>query len=83
MRKMKKKDSETILTVKEHIIIKNFWEYYITNEETNDPDTKFALVMGFETELGYVYLPEIQPYIVSKTKKLNDVMPAPGWEWLD
>jgi hypothetical protein len=39
--------------------------------------------MGFENELGYVYLPEISPYIMTRTKNLNEVMPATGYEWID
>ena len=82
MRKMKKRDSKIVINVTEHIILKNFWEYYITDEETDDPKIKFALVMGHETELGDVYLPELQPYIISKTKDLDELAPAEGWEWI-
>lgn len=83
MRKMKHKESGTVLTVSEHLMTKNFWEYYLTDEDTDDPLVKFGFVMGFENELGYIYLPEITPYIISRTKKLTDVMPADGYEWID
>ena len=68
------------INVVEHIILKNGWEYFVTNNKF-DKDTVQCLVMGFETELGDVYLPEIKPYIVSRTRNLNDLMPATGWQW--
>ena len=83
MRKMKSLTSDHVMEVSEHIITKNFWEYYLTNEETDDPDVKFGYVMGFEDELGYIYLPEIKPYIMTKTKDLAGVMPARGYKWID
>ena len=83
MRKMKNVEFGNVLEVSQHIITKNFWEYYLTEEETNDDDVKFGYVMGFENELGYVYLPEIKPYILNSTKNLNEVMPADGYEWID
>ena len=83
MRKMRNQETGAILTVTEHLITKNFWEYYLTNEETDDELVKFGFVMGFENELGYVYLPEISPYIMTRTKNLNEVMPATGYEWID
>jgi hypothetical protein len=83
MRKMKSLTSDHVLEVSEHIITKNFWEYYLTNEETDDPEVKFGYVMGFEDELGYVYLPEIKPYIMTKTKELTSIMPARGYKWID
>ena len=71
------------LKIREHIILKNFWEYYITDEYPEESEIQNALVMGFETEQGDVYLPEIQPYIISRTKKLDELMPAEGFQWLD
>ncbi len=68
------------INVVEHIILRNGWEYYVTDNKF-DTDITQCLVMGFETELGDVYMPEISPYIISKTNKLGDVMPAPGWKW--
>lgn len=80
-RKMKRKDSNIIINVVEHIILKNYWEYYITDDSYSN-DIKRALVMGFETELGDVSLNEIKPYIISRTTKLNEIAPAQGWEWV-
>lgn len=70
----------TQVKVIEHIMLRNFWEYYIL-EEAGDDGIAFALVVGDYTEMGYVSLNEIAPYIVSRTKYLGDVMPAPMWSW--
>lgn len=84
MRKMKRINSnDEPLEVIEHIILKNFWEYYVINNSENTDDIKLCYVLGFENEMGDVYIPEIKPYIISKTKQLNDVMPAPNYEWID
>lgn len=77
---MNRKGSKNKIKVTEHIILKNGWEYYVTTDRF-DNDTIMCLVMGFETELGDVYMPEIAPYIVSRTKDLTDLAPAQGWEW--
>ena len=69
------------LNVLEHIILVNGWEYYISEKPEND--LWFGLVCGAETELGYILFEEIEPYILSRTTDLNDVFPAPKWEWVD
>ncbi len=79
MRTMKNKDGHSINVI-EHIILTNFWEYYVT-EDNYGEGIQFCLVLGDYDELGDVYLPELEPYIVSRTKRLDSVMPAPGWEW--
>jgi len=82
MRQMKSQKFDVTVNVKEHIILRNFWEYFIT-DRSDLPDGIFeALVMGFETEMGDVSMDEIRPYILSKTKKLDEVLPASGWEWV-
>ena len=83
MRKMKSTRFDTTINVVQHIIVKNMWEYYITDEVTDSDDIKFCLVVGDETELGDVWLEEIKPYIITDTTKLNDVLPAPNWVWID
>jgi hypothetical protein len=83
MRKMRNIESDSVLIVSEHIILQNYWEYYIASEDTNDPNVKFAYVMGDENELGYIYMPEIVPYILTRTKNLNEVMPATNYKWID
>lgn len=79
MKTMQNKSGSKINVV-EHIILKNGWEYYVTDDK-HDKDTVLCLVMGFETELGDVYMPEIKPYIVSRTRDLGGLAPAEGWEW--
>lgn len=63
--------------------LRNGWEYYFIKDRDNTEDIKMALVMGFETEIGSVYLPELKPYIWGKTTNLQEVMPAIGWRWED
>lgn len=69
------------LKVVEHIILKNLWEYFVCESPTNTDDVKLCLVMGFENEIGDVNIPEIRPYIVLRTKNLQEVMPAAGYQW--
>ena len=73
------------INVVEHIITKNMWEYYILDDPENVRPEGYvtALVMGHETEIGDVYLPEIEPYIISRTTQLNEVFPARGWSWVE
>ena len=77
------------LDVVEHIILRNMWEYYVLSDEgqndwvSSKPDVVYALVMGFEDEIGCVSLAEIQPHIISRTSRLDEIMPASGYEWAD
>lgn len=73
-------ENGTKINVIEHIMLKNMWEYYVTDDKHND-DIVRCLVMGFETELGDVSLSEINPYVLIRTKNLNEVMPASDWRW--
>jgi len=77
MRRMQNKYST--INVVEHIILRNGWEYYVTDDR--DGSVALCLVMGFETELGDVDLNEIKPYIVSRTRDLIDLAPCEGWSW--
>ena len=64
----------------EHIILSNMWEYYIL--EAADVDgIAFALVVGDYTEMGTVSMDEIQPYILTRTTRLDEIIPAPQWAW--
>ena len=85
-RKMRGKShgEDGVCTVVEHIILKNMWEYYIlkTDLDEDDDDYRTALVMGDYTEIGGVYMPEIEPYIFSRTTCLQDIMPPAGWSWV-
>ncbi len=72
------------LNITEHIITKGFWEYYITDQIfSEDGDIVQAVVMGHETEVGDISLSEIKPYIITRTRNLNEVAPAEGWQWVD
>ena len=69
----------TVINVVQHVILRNFWEYYITEKG----DQPFALVVGDFTEMGYIDREEIRPYIMSVCNSgLSDIMSAPGWEWV-
>ena len=83
MRKMVKGNYQ--LNVVEHIILRNMWEYYVLADKVGegDSDIKYALVMGFEDEIGTVSMSEIAPYILSRTSDVNCIMPAAGYSWAD
>jgi hypothetical protein len=70
--------------VLEHILLKNGWEVYVTERgQDGDPDIGYGLVCGFENEWGSFSFKEYKPYILSRTSDLTDLMPAPGYEWVD
>lgn len=81
MRKMKN-EFGTVVTVHQHIMTSNMWEYYVL-EPVNKSGVANCLVMGFETEMGDVYLPELAPHTISQMARLTEVMPAVGWQWVD
>ena len=87
MRKMVKGNLK--LDVVEHIILRNMWEYYVLSDEgqndwvSDTPDVVYALVMGFNDEIGCVSLSEIKPHVISRTSNLSEIMPASGYEWAD
>lgn len=83
MKKMFNCESDMTLEVSEFKILSNGWEYYLTDEKFEDEDIRFGLVMGFETELGYVSLSEIAPHVLKSVKvsKNTELFPAQGWEW--
>lgn len=79
MRQMAKGNMK--LNVVAHAILRNMWEYYITEL----PDTNgvgWALVMGDYTEYGTITQYDIDEYGISYTTQLDDVMPAEGYEWI-
>lgn len=81
MRKMKDKHGD-ILNIVDWWMTVNHWEYYITDQEEDD-DIVFAMVCGDFDEMGYVSKAEINPWIRSRTSNLNEIQPAPGWQWID
>jgi hypothetical protein len=69
------------LKVEQHIILENFWEYYLEAPDKNG--IAFGFVMGLENELGFVSLDEIRPYVITRTSDLSELFPATGWNWVD
>lgn len=82
MRAMRRPDTGTVVKVFAHAMTRNGWEYFFLDPKPNSQKNVMALVMGFETEMGDVHIPEIEPHLLSFTKKLDDIMPAEGWEWV-
>jgi hypothetical protein len=85
MREMTK--GNITLKVVEHIITRNFWEYYILEREkgdvvTHDPDIVYALVIGDVQEIGTVSRREIKNYTFMSTTDLSDLEPAIGYSWV-
>ena len=67
--------------VHQHIILKNFWEYYLG--ETDENGVAFGYVMGIANEWGDVSMEEIKPYIIGQARA-NDlwhIMPPEGYRW--
>ena len=60
---------------------KNGWEYYVTDRKF-DTDIIQCVVMGYETEMGDVYMSELKGHIASRTKDLSELAPCEGWEWI-
>jgi len=79
MRQMTNEHGNTVKVV-EHIMLSNMWEYYIL-EAADEDGIAFALVVGDYTEMGSVSMDEIAPYIVSRTVRLHEILPAPSWSW--
>ena len=75
-------DGKTTLKVLEWIIVKGvFWEYYVI-EQWDERNCAYCLVDGDFQEIGLVSYDEIKPYILSQTKDLMTVQPAPRWKWV-
>jgi hypothetical protein len=81
MRQMKNTITGAIISVTHHAMTQNYWEYYIYTTNLNC-DIATGLVMGFETELGDIYLPDVRKHALSITDNLTDLLPAQGWEWI-
>ena len=72
-------------TVLEHIILKNFWEYYILERKSYPfgDDIQYCFAMGFANEYGTCSRTEMKPYIMTQTKQLDEIMPPDEWEWVE
>ena len=71
-----------VKTVYGFAITRNMWEYFFLDNDKGNP-YRFALVQGFETEMGDVSMGEINPYIYDYTENLTEVLPPIGWRWAD
>lgn len=79
--KMRNRSTGATVEVDRHYITKNFWEYYL--EKPDENGQAFGLVLGHETELGYVDVDEIRPFVVMSARPEDtDFAPAPNWEWV-
>ena len=76
-------DSSESFAVYQHIITRNFWEYYL--EEADENGHAFGYVMGIENEWGMVDMAELKPYITSIARgdELNYIMAPAGYDWED
>lgn len=88
MRYAKNLKTENRILISEFFITKNMWEYFVIepqneDEPKNTDEIKFCYVLGIENEFGDVYMPEVNPYIISKTKNLKECLPPIGYEWED
>ena len=70
------------LEVQAHVILKNMWEYYIT-ELPGEDGVGMALVMGDYTEYGTIAKQDIDNHGISYTTDLSDVLPAAGYSWVE
>jgi len=80
MRTMIDKDGNKFQVI-EHIMLRNFWEYFVLKARSNTKRIKLCLVLGVEDEMGDVDMEEISPYIFSRTSDFSGVLPASGWSW--
>jgi len=80
MRKAINKELNITINVVEHIMTRNLWEFYITDNK-HDEDIVEALVMGHATEIGDISRKEIAPFITMRTTDLNEILPPEGYEW--
>ena len=65
-------------------VLKNGWEYYFIEAETNTDDVVFCYVLGHENEFGDVSLSEVTPYLMGKCTGVNDlyeIAPPDNCEW--
>ena len=87
MRKMQNKKKTTTVKVTKHIILVNAWEYYVVDdpelEFDADNDIQYAYAIGHAQEFGTISIKEMTPFIISDTTKLEEVAPAPDWQWKD
>ena len=81
MRQMISECGSTVDVI-EHVILSNLWEYYIL-EEPDEHGVVLAIVVGDATEMGSVWMDDIEPHVISRTTAFDEIMPAPHWSWCD
>lgn len=81
-RKMQSVDTGSVVTVHSWLMTSNMWEYFLLDSKPDTAGNVFALVMGNETEMGDVNIPELKPHLFSFTRDLSEISPAIGWKWL-
>ena len=77
------KNSSGSFKVVKHIVTKGFWEFYIIDNGMykSDNDIQFAFVRGNFNEFGDISIKEIEPFIMSESTNLKNILPAPGFHW--
>ena len=70
------------LKVVKHVILRNFWEYFIT-EKPDETGVGMAYVVGDYDEYGTFAQYDVDKHGISETVELDELLPAPGWEWVD
>jgi hypothetical protein len=80
MREMQRGNAK--LKVVKHVILRNFWEYFIT-EMPNESGVGMAYVVGDYDEYGTFAQYDVDKHGISSTEELSELMPAPGWEWVN
>ena len=85
MRKMVNESSGQEISVHGYAMTTNGWEYFFLDPTVDKHGNRFALVHGFEEEMGDVHIDEIKPYLVvtADATDLTDLLPAEGWRWVD
>ena len=80
MRTMKR--GNTKLNIVKHVILRNFYEYFIT-ELPDANGIGMAYVVGDYDEYGTVAQYDIDKFGLTSTEELDEIAPAPGWDWVN
>jgi hypothetical protein len=82
-RKLRRNDTNSIVTVHSFAMTRNMWEYFFLDPKPNSAKNMCAIVYGNECEMGDVHIPEIEPHLMTVSRDLADLAPPPGWEWVE
>ena len=76
-----------VITVIEHIMLKNMWEYYVLKEPGYPlgDDVQWVFAMGFENEYGTFSRSEMREAdaVWHQTRDMSGMAPPEGFRWLD